>query len=219
MDITAKKLHDTDDDISDISVTENNNNIKAGLNSFIESYNELLELSNNLGASSADGAGVMAGDSLLRGVMSKLRSEITESVDLGDGNSLSLSQLGVETDRYGVLTLNTETLDEQIDANVNLVQQFFVGDDDDGFAQSFDELMSFYTDSDGIIQNRIDSKTNQLDDLDDDRLDLASKMESLSSRLYAQYNAMDLLVASLNNTSSYVQAQLENMPGVVRQSN
>ena len=161
----------------------------------------------------------MAGDSLLRGVMSKLRSEITESVDLGDGNSLSLSQLGVETDRYGVLTLNTETLDEQIDTNVNLVQQFFVGDDDDGFAQSFDELMSFYTDSDGIIQNRIDSKTNQLDDLDDDRLDLASKMESLSSRLYAQYNAMDLLVASLNNTSSYVQAQLENMPGVVRQSN
>jgi flagellar hook-associated protein 2 len=76
--------------------------------------------------------------------------------------------------------------------------------------------MSFYTDSDGIIQNRIDSKTNKLDDLDDDRLDLASKMESLSSRLYAQYNAMDLLVASLNNTSSYVQAQLENMPGVVR---
>ncbi len=216
MDITAKKLHATDDDLSDISVTENNNNIKTGLNSFISSYNELLELSNNLGASGEAGAGVMAGDSLLRGVMSKLRSEITNPVDLGGGNSLSLSQLGVETDRYGVLTLNTETLDEQIDANVNLVQQFFVGDDDDGFAQSFDELMSFYTDSDGIIQNRIDSKTNQLDDLDDDRLDLASKMESLSSRLYAQYNAMDLLVASLNNTSSYVQAQLENMPGVVR---
>ena len=214
--ITAKKPHDIDDDISDISITENNNNIRAGLNSFIESYNELLELSNNLGASSEAGAGVMAGDSLLRGVMSKLRSEITESVDLGDGNSLSLSRLGVETDRYGVLTLNTETLDEQIDADVNLVQQFFVGNDDDGFAQSFDELMSFYTDSDGIIQNRIDSKTNQLDDLDDQRLDLASKMESLSSRLYAQYNAMDLLVASLHNTSSYVQAQLENMPGVVR---
>ena len=217
--ITAKKPHDVDDDISGISVTENNNNIQSGLNSFITSYNELLELSNNLGASGEGGAGVMAGDSLLRGVMSKLRSEITESVDLGDGNSLSLSQLGVETDRYGVLTLNTETLDEQIDANVNLVQQFFVGDDDDGFAQSFDELMSFYTDSDGIIQNRIDSKTNQLDDLDDQRLSLTSKMESLSSRLYAQYNAMDLLVASLNNTSSYVQAQLENMPGVVRQSN
>ncbi|UOB74372.1 flagellar filament capping protein FliD [Pseudoalteromonas sp. APM04] len=217
--ITAKKSHDTDDDLSDISVKENNNNIKAGLNSFIENYNELLELSKNLGASSEDGVGVMAGDSLLRGVMSKLRSEITNPIDLGDGNSLSLSQLGVETDRYGVLTLNSETLDDKIDADVDLVQQFFVGnegDDNGGFAKSFDEKLSFYTDSDGIIQNRIDSKTNQLDDLDDQRVSLASKMESLSSRLYAQYNAMDLLVASLNNTSSYVQAQLENMPGVVR---
>ena len=217
--ITAKKSHDTDDDLSDISVKENNNNIKAGLNSFIESYNELLELSKNLGASSEDGVGVMAGDSLLRGVMSKLRSEITNPIDLGDGNSLSLSQLGVETDRYGVLTLNSETLDDKIDADVDLVQQFFVGnegDDDGGFAKSFDEKLSFYTDSDGIIQNRIDSKSNQLDDLDDQRVSLASKMESLSSRLYAQYNAMDLLVASLNNTSSYVQAQLDNMPGVVR---
>ena len=217
--ITAKKSHDTDDDLSDISVKENNNNIKAGLNSFIENYNELLELSKNLGASSEDGVGVMAGDSLLRGVMSKLRSEITNPIDLGDGNSLSLSQLGVETDRYGVLTLNSETLDDKIDADVDLVQQFFVGnegDDNGGFAKSFDEKLSFYTDSDGIIQNRIDSKTNQLDDLDDQRVSLASKMESLSSRLYAQYNAMDLLVASLNNTSSYVQAQLENMTGVVR---
>ncbi len=88
----------------------------------------MLELSNNLGASGEDGAGVMAGDSLLRGVMSKLRSEITESVDLGDGNSLSLSQLGVETDRYGVLTLKYRNIDEQIDADVNLVQQFFVGE-------------------------------------------------------------------------------------------
>jgi flagellar hook-associated protein 2 len=220
VDITAKKLHGTDDDISDIAVTENNNNIKTGLNSFIRSYNELLELSNNLGASGADGVGVMAGDSLLRGVMSKLRDTITDSVNVG-GSSLSLSQLGVETDRYGVLSLDSDTLNDQINADVGLVQQFFVGsnDEDGGFAQSFDDLVSFYTDTDGIIQNRIDSKTNQLDDLDDQRESLTSKMESLSSRLYAQYNAMDLLVASLNNTSSYVQAQLENMPGVVRQSN
>ncbi|MBQ4797795.1 flagellar filament capping protein FliD [Pseudoalteromonas sp. MMG006] len=215
--ITAKKAHDTDDDLSDISITENNNNIQSGLNNFISSYNELLELSNTLGASSEDGAGVMAGDSLLRGVMSKLREQITDSVDLGNGNSLSLSQLGVETERYGVLTLNTETLNDKIDEDVDLVQQFFIGSDEDegGFAQSFDELMSFYTDTDGIIQNRIDSKTNQLEDVDDQRLSLASKMESLSDRLYAQYNAMDLLVANLNSTSSYVQAQLENMPGVV----
>ena len=163
----------------------------------------------------------MAGDSMLRGVMSKLRQQLTNEVGLSDGSSLSLSKLGVEADRYGKLTLDAERLDEQVKADVDLVQEFFLGDDEDegGFAQSFDELMSFYTDSDGIVQNRIDSKQTQLDGLDDERVDFARKMESLESRLYAQYNSMDLLVAQLNSTSSYVQAQLDNMPGVVKKSN
>ena len=152
--------------------------------------------------------------------MSKLRQEITNSVDLGDGNSLSLSQLGVEADRYGKLSLDSERLDEQVKNDVDLVQQFFVGknNDEGGFAQSFDTLMGFYTKSDGLIQNRIDSKEGQLRDIDDERVSFARKMESLESRLYAQYNSMDALVASLNSTSSYIQAQLDNMPGVVRQS-
>ena len=217
--ITANKSHSIDDDVSNLSVAENNDNIEEGLNSFIESYNELLNLSNTLGSSTADGAGVMAGDSLLRGVMSKLRSEITESIDLGNGDSLSLLQLGVSSDQYGVLSFNKEKLDEQLKNDVDLVQKFFIGDeadvDDIGFAGAFDDLMDFYTKSDGLIENRIESKEGQLRDLDDERDSLTRKMESLSSRLYAQYNAMDLLVASLNNTSSYVQAQLENMPGVV----
>jgi len=217
--ITAKKAHGTDDDDSTLKITENNNNIKAGLNSFIESYNELLELSNNLGKSGEDGAGVMAGDSMLRGVMSKLRQQLTSEVSLSDGSSLSLSKLGVEADRYGKLSLDTERLNEQVEADVDLVQEFFLGESDEGgFAQSFDELMSFYTDSDGIVQNRIDSKQTQLDGLDDERIDFARKMESLESRLYAQYNSMDLLVAQMNSTSSYVQAQLDNMPGVVKNS-
>ncbi|MEM0515310.1 flagellar filament capping protein FliD [Pseudoalteromonas sp. YIC-827] len=217
--ITAKKAHGTNDDDSTLKITENNNNIKAGLNSFIESYNELLELSNNLGKSGEDGAGVMAGDSMLRGVMSKLRQQLTSEVTLSDGSSLSLSKLGVEADRYGKLSLDTERLNEQVEADVDLVQEFFIGESEEGgFAQSFDELMSFYTDSDGIVQNRIDSKQTQLDGLDDERIAFARKMESLESRLYAQYNSMDLLVAQMNSTSSYIQAQLENMPGVVKKS-
>jgi len=44
------------------------------------------------------------------------------------------------------------------------------------------------------------------------------KMESLESRLLSQYNAMDLLVSQLSSTGSYLLAQLENMPGVVKSS-
>ncbi len=219
VDITAKKIHGVDDTISNISFTANNRNIQTGLEKFVKSYNELIELTDSLGSSSTDGVGPLAGDSLLRGALGKIREELSKGFDIGNGKTLSLSELGVQSDRYGVLSLDTETLNGFIDSDVDGVEQFFVGTGTtDGFAASFKTITDFYTDSDGIIQNRIDSRTNQLDRLDDDRLAFGRKMDSLEARLYAQYNAMDLIVAGLNSTSSYLMAQLDNMPGVVKQS-
>lgn len=220
IDVTVKKVHGDDDDISSANVTENNANIATGLNDFIDNYNSLLELANNLGRSGEAGAGPMAGDSLLRGLMGKIRQEISGSFDAGNGATLSLSEIGVRSDRNGVLSLDSEDLNNFIDSNVDGVQQFFVGSDSSpGFAKSMDDLMNFYTDSGGIIQNRIDSRQSQLDRIDDDRVDFARKIDDLESRLLSQFNAMDLLVNNLNATGSYIQAQLNNLPGVVRQNN
>lgn len=219
VDITAKKNHAVDDDLSSVTLSENNANVEAGLNQFVKKYNELITLSKTLGQSSEGSSGPLAGDSLLRGVMSQLRQQISTPFETNGGDTLSLSQLGVRSDRYGVLSLDTSDLNEFIAADVDGVQNFFVGSDDTpGFATSLKSLMEFYTESDGLIQSRIDSKTEQLDSLDDDRLAFSLRIESLETRLYAQYNAMDLLVANLNATGSYLTAQLENMPGVVRKN-
>ncbi|MBL4900455.1 MAG: flagellar filament capping protein FliD, partial [Colwellia sp.] len=189
-----------------------------GLTKFVQSYNELLALSKTLGSSGENGGGALAGDSLLRGVMSKLRQELSTSFSTGSGQ-LSLLELGIESDRYGVLTLDTEVLNEYVADNIDEVEAFFIGSEaTPGLAASIKQLTEFYTDSDGIIQGRIDSKEKQLSRLDDDRLSFESKMESLEARLFAQYNAMDLIVANLNATSSYLMAQLDNMPGVVKQT-
>lgn len=217
VDIVAKKEHDVDDNISQISVSENNNNIASGLRVFIDSYNELVSLSKNLGAAGEGGSGPLSGDALLRGVMGKLRQQLSNSFDMGNGQTTSLSQLGVRSDRYGVLSLDSADLNEFIEDNVVGIQQFFVGSDTKpGFATAMDELMDFYTDSSGVIQSRISSREDQLERLDDDRISFSRKMASLEARLLSQFNAMDLLVANLNATSTYIQAQLDNMPGVVR---
>jgi len=220
VDITAKKIHSVDDDLSSVTLSENNANIEAGINQFVKNYNNLLTLSKTLGQAGEGGSGPLAGDSLLRGVMSKLRQQISTTFETSGGDSLSLSQLGVRSDRYGVLTLDKDDLNEFIAKDVDGVQNFFVGSEDvPGFAASVDTLMKFYTDSDGLIDSRIDSKKIQLESLDDDRISFGRKMDALEARLYKQYNAMDLLVANLNATGDYVTAQLDNMPGVVRQNN
>jgi len=218
IDITAKKMHGVDDTDSSLSISEDNSNIEESLNAFVTSYNKLVDLNSDFGQVGEGKSGAMVGDSLLRGVMSKIRSEFTESFDFGD-ETLTLSELGVRSDQYGKMTLETDVLNEFINSNVDDVQQFLVGTDSKpGFAGSLTAMLDFYTKSDGMIQDRIDSREESLDKLEDNREAFTRKMDSLEARLYAQYNAMDLLVSGLNNTSSYLMQQLDNMPGVVKKS-
>lgn len=220
VDITVKKVHGVDDDISTAQLAENNDNIKESLNEFVKAYNSLYELSGKLGRSGEGGAGPMAGDSLLRGVMSKVRQQFTQQFNVGGGESTSLTQIGIEIDRYGKMSLDEERLDKTVKANVDHVQQFFVGDDTNkGFASSMDDLLGLYTKSDGLIQGRLDSRESQLRRLEDESLEFTRKMDSLESRLFAQYNAMDQLVANMRATGDYVQAQLSSLPGVAKKSN
>ncbi len=219
IDITVKKAHGVDDDLSKVSIAEDNKNVAGGINTFIESFNALVDLSNQLGKSGEDGTGVLAGDAMLRGVMTKIRSQFNKEFDATNGNTLTLSQLGVRTERDGKLSFEQSTLDDMLEDDPDAIQTFFLGaDGDNGFVNDMNTFVGFYTDSDGVIQQRIDGKNNQIDKLSSDLVDFQEKMTSLESRLLAQYNAMDLIVSQMNSTSSYLMSQLENMPGVVKQS-
>ncbi|MCP4986866.1 MAG: flagellar filament capping protein FliD [Colwellia sp.] len=217
VDITANKAHAVDDDISKIAISEDNSNVAGGLNTFITSFNSLLDLSKQLGKSGEDGAGPLSGDSMLRGVMSKLRNQFNKEFDVGNGETLTLSQLGVRTERSGQLSLDKSTLDDLLENSPDKIQNFFIGEDNEsGFVSDIQELVGFYSDSSGLIQQRIDGKTTQIEKLDSDLESFKLKMDSLEARLFAQYNAMDLVVSQMNSTSSYLMTQLENMPGVVK---
>ena len=221
--ITANKVHDVDDDISNIAIKEDNSNIAAGINTFIESFNALVDLSAQLGKSGLnengefENAGVLAGDSMLRGVMTKIRSQFNKAFDSGNDTTLTLSQLGIRTERDGKLSFEKETLNDLLEESPDRVQTFFLGaDGDNGFVNDMDTFVGFYTDSGGAIDQRITGKNNQIDNLTSDLESFQLKMASLEARLLSQYNAMDLMVSQMNSTSSYLLSQLENMPGVVK---
>jgi flagellar hook-associated protein 2 len=219
IDITANKAHGASDDLSSIKVTEDNKNVVAGVNSFIEKFNAYVDLSNQLGAASEDGAGILSGDSMLRNSMSQIRSLFSTEFDTGNDTSLSLSQLGLRTERNGHLSLDDDKLNDMLEQDAAAVQNFFIGTDgESGFVNKITERLEVYTSSGGLIDQRVEGKENQLDRLEKDVAKFNQKMNSLESRLYAQYNAMDLLVSNMNSTGSYLQQQLDSMPGVVKSS-
>ncbi|GAA72932.1 flagellar filament capping protein FliD [Pseudoalteromonas sp. BSi20439] len=218
--INAKKTHNADDDLSKATITENNNNVAAGLKSFVEKFNAFIDLSNQLGRSSAEeGVGALAGDSLLRGSVNQVRSMLTSEFSTGNGNTDFLANFGIRTERSGKLSIDSDALKAAVESDPQAIQTFFVGENDgDGFVGQLDTVIKGYTASDGIFSSRIEGRETQLDKLQDEVDAFNSRMKKYEERLYSQYNAMDILVANLNSTGGYLQQQLANLPGVAKKS-
>lgn len=209
--LTAKKAQDVDDDNSNVSVKEDNSLVEKELAKFVEAYNEYYTSAKQLGQSGEDGTGALAGDAMLRGVTSKLRSTLSQSFAAGS-ETLALSQLGIEADQYGKLSLDKDVLKDKIKEDPQAIQEFFVGTEDKpGFAASTDALIKTYTDKDGIIDKRIEGFEGQLDRLQEDMTNFNRKMERYEARLLSQYNAMDLLVSNLTQSTSGALASLKNL--------
>lgn len=217
--IDVKKAHGTDDDDSDVKVSENNNVIKETLKTFVEAYNKYSTLAGQIGRSGTNGkgGGILSGDSMLRSLNSSLRGILGSAYETSDGNKMTLSQLGVSADRYGKLTFDEEKLDEQLEKDPDVVQSFFLGTESNpGFGVKFDQKIDSYTKSNGLLDGRVNSYNKQLKDLNKSTEDFGKKMKRLETRLLAQYNAMDSLVASLNSSTSGVLTQLQNAAKTTR---
>lgn len=217
--ITAQKVHDVDDDDSTISVTSDDSAVQSALGDFVEAYNALVDMSEQLGGASEGRTGPLTGDSMLRTVMNSVRRTLTESFANSNGDALHLSQFGVETDQYGKLSFDKATFNSIAKESPLALEKFFRGSDEgDGFAVSANKLINYYTESNGLIDGRINSYNSQIDRLQDEYESYSTRMEAYEERLRSQFNAMDAMVASMNATSNYLQQQLANLPGVVKKS-
>jgi len=81
-----------------------------------------------------------------------------------------------------------------------------------GFAGSFNQIISQFLSKSGVIAAREDTMDGQLDDIDSDQDRLDSRMEKYEARLAAQYLAMEQIISSLNTTSSSLDGILERLP-------
>ena len=61
----------------------------------------------------------------------------------------------------------------------------------------------------GMLEVREDRIDSAIDDIDDDRLDIITRMESLEQRYTRQFIAMDTLVSQLKGTSDFLTNQMD----------
>lgn len=211
---TATKVNTTGENTT-VTIAQDTSQVGSALADFAAAYNTFLETTATLGRVNTDSniVGALVGDSLMRTMVSQVRNVISTTID-AEGSVNSLASLGLTTNREGLLEVNEATLAAQTNSNFADVKALFTGDNSMG--QQLTNVLGDYTGGTGSIQAKIDGYKTTLTRIEDDKANFEEKMTALETRLYRQYNAMDLQVAQLNSTSSYLTAQLANLPGVVR---
>ncbi|MEA5444248.1 flagellar filament capping protein FliD [Gammaproteobacteria bacterium AB-CW1] len=205
-------LRDSDPgEVHNLVIAEDRAQGRESVEQFVASYNELISQIRALAdADPEEGtSGPLTGDSTARTLVSQMRNAINSSVDTGADFS-SLAGLGIVTRDDGTLEINDERLDEAISNNYDAVGNLFAGEG--GLANAVDTVARSYTQSGGILDSRSRSLENRLQDLGNQQERLDRRMARVESRYISQFTAMDQLVAQLQETSSFLDQQLGNLP-------
>jgi flagellar hook-associated protein 2 len=183
----------------------------------VESFNSVLGTLGQLTAYNADSGetGLLFGDSVARGVASQLRRELSEEVASAVDDFDTLTDIGITTGEDGSLVLDGAVLEGALRDDMDAVAQLFAADD--GYVARLGAVLAGYADDNGVIDSRIDGLNGRIDGIEEQRQDLARRMESLESRLLQQFIAMDEVVAQLRSTSDFLTQQLESLPSLTSQ--
>jgi len=83
-----------------------------------------------------------------------------------------------------------------------------------GFISRLDQLITGMTRSDGLISSRMDGISNIIKGIGKQRDALEYRLEEVEKRLRTQFTALDTMIASMTQTSNYLQQQLANLPKI-----
>ncbi|PKH33203.1 flagellar filament capping protein FliD [Shewanella sp. ALD9] len=204
------------DQTTTLTISKDTAKTKTAIEGFVEAYNSVMTTINSLTSYNAETeqAGILQGDALPRSIQSQMRNMLSSQYSTSDGNKM-LANLGVTTTREGLLEVDSTKLTEAIAADKGAIAEMF-SSEDTGLASKMSSLLDGYVQTGGIMDSRDTTLDEQLSRLTDSREQLNTRMAAFSARLYKQFNAMDLVVSSLNTQASDLQSRLDSLPGVVR---
>ena len=80
-----------------------------------------------------------------------------------------------------------------------------------------DSVLDEFLVADGLLENRSSGLQSRIDDIDEQRVALEQRLESIEARYRAQFGSLDLLLSQLQSTSDYLTQQLASLPGAAFQ--
>ena len=198
--ITGVTLTLLDDDSSKNPVTltlsKNLSEITGNVNSFVSAYNAAIGSARSLSVPVDGQSVVLAGDSTARGIITSLRTTITTSF----AGNIPVN-FGLRHDKDGVLSLDTSTLDDAINSDLQSVLDLF-----DAMAKSLEDTLGDSINT--LIPARTDGLNSSIDRTEG-RIDrLERRLERLEVDLTKEFTLLEQTLAQIQADGDFLTQQL-----------
>ncbi|WP_113640439.1 flagellar filament capping protein FliD [Escherichia albertii] len=202
-----------------LTITQDTAKAQSAIKDWVNAYNSLIDNFSSLTKYTAVDAGsdsqssdngALPGDSTLRTIQTQLKSMLSNTVS--SSNYKTLAQMGITTDpSNGKLELDADKLTAALKKDASGVGALIVGDGKKtGITTTIGANLTSWLSTTGIIKAATDGVSKTLNKLTKDYNAASDRIDAQIARYKEQFTQLDVLMTSLNSTSSYLTQQFEN---------
>ncbi len=217
-DITLN-LNDVTTGNQTLTITKDTSKAESAIKSWVDAYNSLQDSFSSLtkytavdaGTDTQDSSnGALLGDTTLRTIQTQLKGLLTNTS--GSATFKTLAQIGISSDAStGQLELDSDKLEAALKKDASGVKDMIVGDGKaTGITTVIGNNLTSWLSTTGIIQSAKDGVSKTLNNLTKQYNDASDRIDTLVARYKEQFTQLDVLMNSLNSTSSYLTQQFES---------
>ena len=211
-------LNDTTTGNQTLTIAKDTSKSESAINAWVTAYNALQDTFSSLtkytsvdaGTDAQDTSnGALLGDSTLRTIQTQLKSMLSSST--GSSAYKTLAQIGITSDpSTGKLTVDSTKLESALKTNSADIKDIFVGDGKTtGITTTMGSNLTSWLSTTGIIQAATDGVSKTLNNLTTQYNAASDRIDTMMARYKAQFTQLDVLMNSLNSTSSYLTQQFD----------
>lgn len=193
-----------------VTVQDDTEALGKKVTDFVTAYNDVINKVHKLAGFGSNKASnpLLAGDSSLRGIASRMNTQLTKTMGTGEFNTLA--SIGIQLNNNGTIKLDQAKLDKAIAKDGNAVTNIMAGSQTSGGIMDMmrDMLTDITTPTKGLLDARKDGMDARARRFDDQIQREEKRLESLEARLRKTFSEMDSTVAGYHGQLSYLQANL-----------
>lgn len=193
---------------STLTLASNTTSVEKAITTFVTAYNSLLSTANSVSAFdvTAKTQSALTGDSTLRDIQNKIRTQL--NTPQPSGSLTMLSNIGVAFQTDGTLKIDSTKLTAALGSNMSGVQNLFSSaTGSTGLGSQLSTLITGFSSTGGALQSATDGVSQTLRSLATQITSAQSIADDTIARYKLQFNQLDVLMSSMKATSSYLTAQ------------